>query len=58
LVSKKVSPAQYVDIVKRAEELRQNGGIVSVLPMARNLGRQIELLEQNGFTEFEKIYGD
>ena len=58
LVGKKVSPAQYVDIVKRAEELRQNGGIVSVLPMARNLGRQIDLLEQNGFTEFEKIYGD
>lgn len=58
LVGRKVSPTEYGEIVKRAQELRQAGATVSVLPMAKNLGRQIDLLEQNGFTEFEKIYGD
>lgn len=58
LVGRKVSSAEYGAIVKRAETLRQAGATVSVLPMAKNLGRQIELLEQSGFSEFEKIYGD
>jgi histidyl-tRNA synthetase len=58
LVGRKVSPAKYGEIVARAEKLRQTGKTVSVLPMAKNIGRQIELLEKSGYSEFEKIYGD
>lgn len=58
LVDKKVPAERYVEIVKKAEEMRRGGATVSVLPMARNLGRQIELLEGSGYTKFEKIYRD
>ena len=58
LVSDKVSATKYAEILAQAEQKRQDGKIVSVLPMMRNLGRQIALLEANGYSEFEKIYGD
>lgn len=58
LVSQKVPTEKYAEIMKKAEEKRKEGKIVSVLMMARNLGRQIELLEKNGFVEIEKIYQD
>lgn len=58
LVSRKVSSEKYGEIVKRAEEMRQTGKTVSVLPMTKNLGRQIELLEKSGYSLFEKVYGE
>ena len=58
LVSKKVPKSDYQDIVKRAAKMREEGQTVSVLPMARNLGRQIRTLEETGYTKIEKIYGD
>lgn len=56
LVGKKVPNESYPEIIKKAETLRQAGQSVSVLPMARNLGRQISLLEENGYDKFEKIF--
>ena len=56
LVSNKVPTSQYAEIMTKAEEMRKDGKIVSVIPMVRNLGRQIQLLEEAGFTEIEKIY--
>ena len=56
LVSKKVSSEKYREIMARAEEMRGSGETVSVMMMARNLGRQIELLERSGYGEFEKVY--
>lgn len=56
LVARKVPSAKYGEIIRRAEELRQGGQTVSVMPMAKNLGRQIELLEKSGYSVFEKVY--
>ncbi len=43
---------------EKAQALRNEGAQVSVLPMKKNLKRQVELLEEQGYTEFEKIYAD
>lgn len=58
LVGREVSRNMYTEIMNKAEELRGKGEIVAILPMMKNIGRQIELLEKNGYSEFEKIYGD
>ena len=44
------------EIIARAMELRREGRIVTVLPMAKNVGNQIGRLETEGYTTFEKIY--
>ena len=44
------------EVIARAMEQRRAGEIVTVLPMSKNVGHQIELLEAEGFTKFEKIY--
>ena len=58
LISKKIPASDYARVMRRASELRQNGAIATVLPMAHNLGKQIGRLESAGFTEFEKFYAD
>lgn len=58
LVDRMVSLAKYADILKEAETLRSSSATVSILPMAKNLRHQVELLEKSGYTEFKKIYND
>lgn len=58
LVGKKVAESNYAEILARAEAERTNGAVVSIIPMARNLGHQLEQLAASGYTEFDKIYGD
>ena len=58
LVSKKLPSTDYARILARASELRAQGYAVSILPMAHNLGKQIGRLEAEGYSEFEKFYGD
>ena len=40
----------------QAAEARKAGVVATVLPMSKNMKHQIELLEAEGFTKFEKIY--
>ncbi|MBP3426987.1 MAG: histidine--tRNA ligase [Clostridia bacterium] len=56
LIDKRVSTQRKTEIIARAMELRRGGAIATVLPMAKNVGNQIKLLENEGFTTFEKVY--
>ncbi len=56
LVDRKVPVDKYMQILQDANALRTSGAIVSVLPMAKNMRHQVELLERSGYTRFEKIY--
>jgi len=58
LVDKDISQKQLTEVTTRAEELRHNGSIVSVLPMNKNLGYQIKMLEDYGYSLIEKVYKD
>ena len=44
-----------MEALRKARELREGGATVVVQPMQKNLGRQIAVLEQEGFRTFEKI---
>ncbi|MBR5225564.1 MAG: histidine--tRNA ligase [Clostridia bacterium] len=56
LIGKKVSLERKAEVLAAARELRAQGATVTVLPMAKNVGHQIELLENEGFAQFEKIF--
>ena len=58
LVDGKTLPWQRLEALKRAQELRDQGCNVAVLPMRKNMKRQIQTLEAEGFTQFEKVYAD
>ena len=36
--------------------MRKDGAIVTVLPMSKNIKHQIELLEAEGYSRFEKVF--
>ena len=56
LVGNRVSLERKVEVLGEAAKLRRSGVVATVLPMAKNVGHQIELLEAEGFTKFEKVY--
>ena len=56
LLDKRVSQERRTEVLQKARALRENGQTVTVLPMSKNMKHQIELLEAEGFTQFEKIY--
>ena len=56
LIGNRVSRERKAEVIAKAMELRRAGEIVTVLPMSKNVGHQIELLEAEGFAKFEKIY--
>ena len=56
LIDAKASAEQRRDALERAQELRLKGGKVAVVPMRKNMKRQIQSLEAEGFDQFEKIY--
>ena len=56
LIGKKVSLERKAEVLAKARELRAGGAVVTVLPMAKNVGHQIELLEAEGYVKFEKIF--
>lgn len=58
LIHKNVSQAQKLEIFKRAKALRAEGTTVTIQPMRKNMKQQIEKLEAEGFSNFEKVYGD
>ena len=56
LIDKRVSTERKTEIIAKAMELRKQGAVATVLPMAKNVGNQIKLLENEGYTTFEKVY--
>ncbi len=56
LVHKNVSTEQKVALFAKAKELRKSGKTVSVFPMKKNMNAQFKKLEEEGYTEFEKVY--
>ena len=56
LIDAKAAPEQRREALQRAQALRGEGRNVAVLPMRKNMKRQIKTLEEQGFTQFEKIY--
>ena len=56
LIDAKAGAEQRRDALERAQELRLKGGKVAVVPMRKNMKRQIQSLEAEGFDQFEKIY--
>ena len=58
LIDGKTITWQRREALKQAQELRDQGRCVAVLPMRKNMKRQIQTLEAEGFTEFVKVYAD
>ena len=56
LIGNKVALERKAEVLAQAAELRKTGATVTVLPMAKNIKHQCELLESEGYTKFEKIY--
>ena len=56
LIGSRVSLERKAEVLATARRLREDGTVVTVLPMAKNMKHQIGLLEAEGFTKFEKIY--
>ena len=56
LIGNKVPTARKAEVLAQAAEARKTGVVATVLPMSKNMKHQIELLEAEGFTKFEKIY--
>jgi histidyl-tRNA synthetase len=56
LIGNKVSLERKAEVLAQAAKMRESGAIVTVMPMAKNIKHQIELLEAEGYTRFEKIY--
>ncbi len=56
LIGNKVPLARKSEVLATARAMREQGETVTVMPMAKNIKHQIELLEAEGFTRFEKVY--
>ena len=56
LIGSKAPTARKAEVLAQAAEARKAGVVATVLPMSKNMKHQIELLEAEGFTKFEKIY--
>jgi histidyl-tRNA synthetase len=58
LIHKDVTLDQKLELFAEAKKLREEGKTVTIQPMRKNVKAQIEKLEEEGFTEFRKVYQD
>jgi len=58
LIDKKVPSEKKMEVLRQAAQLRAQGTTVIVQPMRKNMKQQINMLEAQGYTKFEKIYKD
>ena len=58
LVDSKVSTDKLADVFAEATKLREQGNIVTVQPLNKNAKFQIQKLEEDGYSEFRKVYND
>ena len=55
LIAPDVPQSRRMEVLREARALRDGGATVILQPMQKNLRRQIELLEAEGYARFEKI---
>ncbi|MBQ9042773.1 MAG: histidine--tRNA ligase [Eggerthellaceae bacterium] len=58
LIDAKADQSRRLDALRQAQDLRKQGKSAAVLPMRKNMKRQIQTLEGEGFTDFVKVYAD
>ena len=58
LVDKKLSSEKYVEVIKEANEKRENGVNVLVVRMNKNKKFQKEQLTKEGYEEFKEFFAD
>ena len=58
LIDKNVTLEKKLEIFKEAKQLRSEGVTVTIQPMRKNIKQQIEKLEAEGYTNFQKVYND
>ncbi|MBE5899801.1 MAG: histidine--tRNA ligase [Lachnospiraceae bacterium] len=58
LVDKKLSNEKYVEVIKEANEKRENGVNVLVVRMNKNKKFQKEQLKKEGYEEFKEFFAD
>ena len=58
LVDAKAGSERRLEALRQAQALRDEGRDVAVLPLRKNVKRQVQTLEAEGFTQFEKVYAD
>ncbi len=56
LIGARVPQERRTQVLREAMRVRESGQTATVLPMSKNVGHQIELLEKEGFTRFEKVF--
>jgi len=58
LIDKGVALEKKLEMFKLAKQLRSEGVTVTIQPLRKNIKQQIEKLEAEGYTEFQKVYKD
>ena len=58
LIDAKADQSRRLEALRQAQDLRKLGKSAAVLPMRKNMKRQIQTLEDEGFTDFVKVYAD
>ncbi len=58
LIAKDVPLDKKIALFKEAKALREDGAVVTIQPMRKNVKQQITKLENEGFNNFRKIYKD
>ena len=58
LIAKDVPLDKKIALFKEAKTLREDGTVVTIQPMRKNVKQQITKLENEGFNNFRKIYKD
>lgn len=56
LIENGVSRERMAEVFEKAAELRKEGKIVTVQPLNKNAKFQIQKLEEDGYTQFERFY--
>lgn len=56
LVENGADTTKMSEVFAKAAKLREDGNIVTVQPLNKNIKFQIQKLEEDGYTQFEKVY--
>ena len=58
LIAKDVPIEKKVELFEQAKTMRDEGKTVIIQPMRKNVKQQIKMLEEEGYTTFQKVYKD
>ena len=58
LIAKDVPIEKKVELFEQAKAMRDEGKTVIIQPMRKNVKQQIKMLEEEGYTTFQKVYKD